>query len=139
MLVVVVVVVLHAEETANAKALRLELAYMQGTGQRPVWLRLAVGKEGSGKVSSITTCAVIWSTPPAPKERNKSNLTPIKPLEPNTNLQKIGEENVNPYHRVVISKIHTEKHYLTNNLGSSTYKLQRELQKREMGAGDKKQ
>ena len=51
---------LQAEETAEAKALRLELPSGGGVGPRPVRLEL-VGKLGSGKVSYTITYTVILS------------------------------------------------------------------------------
>lgn len=51
---------LQVEETAETKALRLELPSGGGVGQRPVWLEL-VGKLGSGKISYTVTYKVILS------------------------------------------------------------------------------
>lgn len=82
---------LQAEETAKAKALRLELAFMGAAGQRSGWFKV-VGKKQSGKISDTATYAVILLPqppllPPHTKGKRKSNLNLIKPLESNTNLQ----------------------------------------------------
>lgn len=50
----------QAEETVDAKDLRLELASAGGAGQRPVWLEL-VGKLWGGKRNDTTAYEVVLS------------------------------------------------------------------------------
>lgn len=58
----------QAEETAKAKALRLELASMGGEGQRPEWLKLAARRR-----------VVRYVTPPPMKLSRPSKREKLKP------------------------------------------------------------
>lgn len=95
--------VLQAEVTAEAMALRLELASKGGVEQRPVGLELE-GKLGRGKISDTITFEVILSPQKVGNQTwIKSSLlgqTPIYDKEEK-------EENVSPHNRAVIGTIQT--------------------------------
>lgn len=86
-------------------------------------------KEESGKICYTTTYEVITSLKKGKTQTSiRSSLWSQIPIDHKSRRK----ENVHSHHRAVIGKIQTEKHHLTNGLGSSAKKLQGELEKKEM-------